>query len=52
MNLSYRLRTVASFVPEGSVVADIGTDHGYIPIYLCKEGKIELVKPGSRVFTK
>ena len=41
MNLSYRLRTVASFVPEGSVVADIGTDHGYIPIYLCKEGKIE-----------
>ena len=28
-------------MPEGSVVADIGTDHGYIPIYLCKEGKIE-----------
>lgn len=34
MKLSHRLRTIASFVPEGSRVADIGTDHGYIPIYL------------------
>ncbi|RGZ00632.1 class I SAM-dependent methyltransferase [Clostridium sp. AM58-1XD] len=40
MNLSYRLKTVASFVPEGSIVADIGTDHGYIPIYLAEQGKI------------
>lgn len=34
MKLSHRLKTIASFVPEGSNVADIGTDHGYIPIYL------------------
>lgn len=38
MKLSYRLKTVASFVTKGSIVADIGTDHGYIPIYLVEEG--------------
>jgi len=39
MKLSRRLETIASFVPEGSAVADIGTDHGYIPIHLVQEGK-------------
>lgn len=39
MKLSNRLKTIASFVPEGSKVADIGTDHGYIPIRLVQEGK-------------
>jgi tRNA (adenine22-N1)-methyltransferase len=39
MKLSNRLKTIASFVPEGSKVADIGTDHGYIPIHLVQEGK-------------
>ncbi|MBE7721508.1 MAG: SAM-dependent methyltransferase [Lacrimispora celerecrescens] len=39
MKLSRRLETIASFVPEGSRVADIGTDHGYIPIHLVQEGK-------------
>jgi tRNA (adenine22-N1)-methyltransferase len=40
MKLSRRLKVIASFVPEGSRVADIGTDHGYIPIYLMQEGKV------------
>lgn len=39
MKLSNRLKTIASFVPEGSKIADIGTDHGYIPIHLVQEGK-------------
>lgn len=41
MKLSTRLETVASFVKKGSRVADIGTDHGYVPIYLIEEGIAE-----------
>lgn len=40
MQISERLKTVASFVTEGMRVADIGTDHAYVPIYLIKSGKI------------
>ena len=36
MELSKRLYAVVSLVTEGASVADIGTDHGYIPIYLVK----------------
>lgn len=38
MKLSHRLETIASFVRKGSKIADIGTDHGYIPIWLVEEG--------------
>ncbi|AYD40965.1 SAM-dependent methyltransferase [Clostridium fermenticellae] len=34
MNLSTRLKSVAMMVDKCHCVADIGTDHGYIPIYL------------------
>lgn len=34
MKLSQRLLTIASFVESDSVVADVGTDHGYVPGYL------------------
>lgn len=36
MELSKRLTAVAGLVTEGASVADIGTDHGYVPIYLVK----------------
>lgn len=39
MELSKRLQAVADLVSDGTVVADIGTDHGYIPIYLIESGK-------------
>lgn len=35
-----RLSLCADFVREGSRLADIGTDHGYLPIALCISGKI------------
>ena len=34
MKLTDRLLKIASLVSEGKKVADIGTDHGYIPVYL------------------
>ena len=40
MEISERLKAVASFVRDSRSIADIGTDHGYIPIYLYKEGII------------
>lgn len=37
MNLSNRLLEIAKFVSKDSIVADIGTDHGYIPVYLIQK---------------
>ncbi len=39
MELSKRLRAVSELVSDGMTVADVGTDHGYIPIYLVESGK-------------
>ena len=39
MELSPRLKKIADLIPHGSVVADVGTDHAYIPIY-CFENNI------------
>lgn len=39
MELSRRLMAVAGLVTEGASVADIGTDHGYVPIYLAETKK-------------
>jgi len=37
MILSKRLQAIVSLVPRGSRVADVGTDHGYVPVWLVKE---------------
>jgi len=36
--LTPRLKTVAGMVRPGGIIADIGTDHAYLPVYLVKSG--------------
>lgn len=39
IKLSQRLQAIADFVPQGSRVADVGTDHGFLPCYLAQNGQ-------------
>ncbi len=41
MVLDVRLGAAAALVPRGARLADIGSDHAYLPIALCLDGKIE-----------
>lgn len=38
MKLDKRLSACADFIDKNSVVADIGTDHAYLPVWLVKNG--------------
>lgn len=39
--LQPRLALLAELVPPGCRLADVGTDHGYLPVYLLQQGRIQ-----------
>ena len=41
MELTPRLHTIAEQVPQGARLADVGTDHGYLPVWLLRCGCID-----------
>ncbi len=47
MNLSRRLDAIAGYIPHGSTVADIGTDHLQLPVYLINSGICRSVIAGE-----
>ncbi len=57
MKLNDRLGAIAAMVPYGSRIADIGTDHAYLPLYLAESGHIKQavavdVNPGPFVVAR
>lgn len=40
LQLQPRLQMLADLVPAGAKLADVGTDHGYLPVWLLQEGRI------------
>lgn len=40
LNISERLARIASHVPQGAKMADIGSDHAYLPLHLAQKGQI------------
>ena len=39
-SLSPRLQAVADLVPQGAKLADVGTDHGRLPVWLIQNGVV------------
>lgn len=39
-SLDTRLELCAEFVRKGKKIADVGTDHAYLPVFLCLSGKV------------
>ena len=42
IKLTPRLMTAVPYIRGGRLVADIGTDHAYLPVYLVASGRAEV----------
>ena len=49
IELGERLTRVSSFVPNGSKVCDVGSDHAYLPVYLIQNDQISCAIAGEVV---
>ena len=41
LQLQPRLQHLANLIPQGVRLVDIGTDHGYLPVWLIQQGRID-----------
>ncbi|HEL1583378.1 TPA: tRNA (adenine-N(1))-methyltransferase [Streptococcus suis] len=47
--ISQRLEAVASYVPQGARLVDVGSDHAYLPLFLVEQGRIDYAIAGEVV---
>jgi len=43
IKLSDRLKVLADLIEKGASVVDVGTDHGYLPVYLAQTGTVKSI---------
>lgn len=47
VTLDRRLKRVVDYIPVGSILADIGSDHAYVPCYLVQQGIVDRAIAGE-----
>jgi len=47
VTLDRRLKQVVTYIPEGSILADIGSDHAYVPCFAIQQGIVKRAIAGE-----